>query len=123
MTLNLSENVNTLFEDLEQFLTSKTVIGEAIGIGEITLVPIINLTFGVGTGGGNGSDEKGIKGMGAGGGVGAKVAPAAILVIKGDSVEMLPIKSSNGLEKLMDRVPEIVSKIKIKKGGISKGEE
>ena len=123
MAFNLNDNVNTLFESLEKFLTSKTVIGEPIQIGEITLVPIINLAFGVGTGGGDGIDEKGSKGIGAGGGVGAKASPAAVLVIKGDSVEMLPIKSSNGLEKLIDMVPEIVSKIRPKKEEVSSEEE
>ncbi|SHJ10770.1 Uncharacterized spore protein YtfJ [Geosporobacter subterraneus DSM 17957] len=120
MAFNLNENVNTLFESLEKFLTSKTVVGEPIHIGEVTLVPIINLAFGVGTGGGDGIDDKGSKGLGAGGGVGAKASPTAIIVIKGDSVEMLPIKSSNGLEKLIDMVPEIVSKVKSKKDEVSK---
>lgn len=123
MAFNLNENVNTLFESLEKFLTSKTVVGEPIHIGEVTLVPIINLAFGVGTGGGDGIDDKGSKGLGAGGGVGAKASPTAIIVIKGDSVEMLPIKSSNGLEKLIDMVPEIVSKVKSKKDEISKEAE
>lgn len=123
MAFNLNENVNTLFESLEKFLTSKTVVGEPIRIGEVTLVPIINLAFGVGTGGGDGIDDKGSKGLGAGGGVGAKASPTAIIVIKGDSVEMLPIKSSNGLEKLIDMVPEIVSKVKSKKDEVSKEAE
>ena len=123
MAFNLNENVNTLFESLEKFLTSKTVVGEPIHIGEVTLVPIINLAFGVGTGGGDGIDDKGSKGLGAGGGVGAKASPTAIIVIKGDSVEMLPIKSSNGLEKLIDMVPEIVSKVKSKKDEVSKEAE
>lgn len=123
MAFNLNENVNTLFESLEKFLTSKTVVGEPIHIGEVTLVPIINLAFGVGTGGGDGIDDKGSKGLGAGGGVGAKASPTAIIVIKGDRVEMLPIKSSNGLEKLIDMVPEIVSKVKSKKDEVSKEAE
>lgn len=120
MTFHLSENINNLSESLEKRLTSKTLIGKAIEIGEITLVPIIDLTFVIGTDGGS---AKGTKGMGAGGGVGAKAAPAAILVMKGDSLEMLPIKSTNGLEKLIDRVPEIVSKIKDRKNENSKDKE
>ncbi len=42
---------------------------------------------------------------------GAKIAPAAILVIKGDQVELLPIKKTGGLAKLIDMIPEIVEKV------------
>lgn len=112
MSINVSENAKALFESLENFLTSKTVVGEPIQIGEITLIPMINIAFGLGTGGGDGTDLKGDKGSGLGGGVGAKASPTAMIVVKGDSVEILPIKSSNGLEKIIDMVPEILSKVK-----------
>lgn len=123
MSFNFNENVSVLFEKLEKFLTSKTVVGEPIQIGETTLVPIVSLSFGVGSGGGDGSDDKGSKGFGSGGGVGAKATPTAVIVIKGDKVELLPLKSQGGLEKLLDMVPEIVSKIEVKKDEKSESKE
>jgi uncharacterized spore protein YtfJ len=113
--LNVNENINSLFERLEKFLTSKTVIGEPIQIGDATLVPIINVSFGLGSGGGDGTDSKGNGGVGGGAGIGARVSPTAIIVIKGDKIEMMPIKKSSGLEKLVDMVPGIVEKIKCEK--------
>lgn len=112
MSFNFSENVSVLFERLENLLKSKTVVGEAIQIGETTLIPVITLSFGLGTGGGDGTDPKGSTGMGGGGGIGAKASPTAVIVIKGDRVEILPIKNQGGLEKLIDMVPEIVNKVK-----------
>lgn len=67
------------------------------------------------SGGGDGTDSKGNGGVGGGSGIGARVSPTAILIIKGDKIELLPIKKCSGLEKLVDMVPEIVDKIKFEK--------
>lgn len=111
--VNLNDNVSVLFEKLEKFLTSKTVVGEPIQVGEATLIPFITTSFGLGAGGGDGVDPKGAKGVGGGSGIGARISPTAILVIKGENIELLPIKKSAGLEKLIDMVPDIVSKINL----------
>ena len=112
---DFKENIGTIFDKLENFLKTKTVVGEPIKIGETTIVPFINLTFGLGTGGGIGSDERGNGVIGGGGGTGAKIAPSAVVVLQGDRVELLPIKKSGGLDKLLDLVPGIVEKINEKK--------
>ncbi|MCX7710396.1 MAG: spore germination protein GerW family protein [Clostridia bacterium] len=104
------DNLNAVFEKLEKFITTKTVVGEAIQVGDTTIIPFISVAFGAGTGGGDGQDERGSKGVGGGGGGGAKITPTAVLVIKGDRVEMLPVKKGGGLEKLLDMVPDIVNK-------------
>lgn len=112
---DFKENVEVIFDKLENFLKTKTVVGEPMTIGDTTIVPFINLSFGLGVGGGNGTDEKNNGGVGGGGGTGAKIAPTAVLVIKGDKVELLPIRKSGGLEKLVDMVPGIIEKIAEKK--------
>ncbi len=113
MSFNFNENVSVLFEKLESLLQSKTIVGETIQIGETTLIPMVNLSFGLGSGGGDGTDEKGSKGFGGGSGIGAKASPTAVIVIRGDKVEILPIKAQGGLEKLIDMVPEIVNKVQM----------
>ena len=111
----INESLETLFSHLEKFLKTETVIGEPIVVGETTLIPIITVAFGCGGGGGGGKDEKGNDGMGTGVGVGAKISPDAVIVIKQDSVTMLPVKNRSNIEKLVGMVPEIVKKIKLKK--------
>ncbi len=111
----VNESLETLFSHLEKFLKTETVIGEPIVVGETTLIPIITVAFGCGGGGGGGKDEKGNDGMGTGVGVGAKISPDAVIVIRQDSVTMLPVKNRSNLEKLVGMVPEIVKKIKLKK--------
>ncbi|MCC5911681.1 MAG: sporulation protein [Clostridiaceae bacterium] len=123
MSTNFTENAGTLFEKLENFFTSKTVVGETISIGNITLIPMVDISFGIGTGGGDGIDDKGNKGMGAGGGVGAKASPTAVIVIKDDEVQVLPINQKGGMEKLIDMVPDILSKVNLKKKDIEEKKE
>lgn len=112
---SIPENLEVLFNKLEKFLKTETVVGEPIVIGETTLVPIISVMFGCGTGSGGGTDEKGANGTGSGLGLGARVVPNAILVIKKDEVTMLPVKGKNNLENLVGMVPEIISKIDLSK--------
>lgn len=112
VNVNVNESISLLFERLESFIKSKTIFGESIQVGDATLIPVVDVSFGLGAGGGDGSDGKGNAGVGGGSGIGAKASPTAIIVIKGDKVEVLPIKKSSGLEKLMDMVPGIVDEVK-----------
>ncbi|MFT8313875.1 MAG: spore germination protein GerW family protein [Clostridium sp.] len=111
---SLKENLDTLFSNLENFLKTETVVGEPITVGETTLVPIISLSFGCGTGAGNNGD-KGAAINGTGLGAAAKVTPNAVIAITGDKVNLLPISGKNNLDSLLNLVPEIVSKFKSKK--------
>jgi len=107
-------NVEGMIDKLEEFLVSKTVIGDQIEVGNNIIIPFVSIGFGAGTGIGDGQDEKKNGGMGGGGGIGAKIQPVAVLVINADKVEMIPIKKHGGLEKLLEMVPDIVDKIKPK---------
>jgi|LGOV01.1.fsa_nt_gb uncharacterized spore protein YtfJ len=112
---NIRDNVNNIFEKLESFMQTKTVVGEPVQVGEVTLVPFIDISFGLGTGGGGGIEEKGAKGEGGGLGSGGKISVTSVLVIKGDHVEMMPIKKSSSIDKLIEMVPEIMEKVDLKK--------
>ncbi|MEN8908002.1 MAG: spore germination protein GerW family protein [Clostridiales bacterium] len=108
---NIKENIDGLFQKLQDFIKSQTVIGEPIVMGETTLVPLISASFGLGSGSGDGETSKGEKGMGAGAGIGAKITPLAVLVIKDSKTELITLKNSQALEKLIDKIPELVSKV------------
>lgn len=107
----IKENLESLFCNLEKYVKTEMVIGEPIVVGEVTLVPIISVSFGCGIGDGT----KGSKVSGLGGGVGVRMSPNAILVIKKDEVTLLQIMEKNNLDAIYNMVPDIVSKINIKK--------
>jgi len=118
-----SEVFNTLFEKLEKFIRTETVVGEPFQVGSITMVPVITVSFGVGGGEGAGKDNKGNDGSGGGGGVGCKIAPNAILVVKNEEISVIPLTNRGSLEKIVEMVPEILSKVEGYKAGASSSSE
>jgi uncharacterized spore protein YtfJ len=112
-----NENLKILFGKMEEFVSTKTVVGEAVHVGDVILVPLVDVTFGMGTGGGGGTEKQG----GGGGGVGAKMTPSAVIaVVKGD-VKLVSVKPQEGVSKFLDMVPGILEKLNI--GGKKKKSE
>lgn len=105
------KTMEKMFDKLDTFLKSETVIGTPLNIGAVTLVPIVTVSFGLAGGLGGGKDTKGNDGSGGGGGVGARISPNAILVIKNDEVSVMPLRNQGSLEKILEMVPELVSKL------------
>ncbi|MCX7774467.1 MAG: spore germination protein GerW family protein [Clostridia bacterium] len=108
---SIQQNVSGMMEKLEKFLVNKTVVGEQIQVGEVTIIPLLSIGFGMGAGLGDGRDEKNTGGAGGGGGMGATVKPVAMMVIKNGNVEVIPVKKASGLEKLVEMVPGLMEKV------------
>jgi uncharacterized spore protein YtfJ len=121
MDTRSKENFETLVERLERFLTTKTVVGEPIHIDDTILVPLVDVTFGMGAGSSAVSkstektkerEKQGDGGFDAGGcGIGAKIAPTAMLVIQNGTTQLINIKAQDSISKIIDMVPGIVSKV------------
>jgi len=113
--MELKENLNVIFEKLERFFQTETVVGKPIVVGEVTLLPIIDVTFGMGAGNGTGKDSKGHDGTGGGAGVGAKISPNSILVVRGQEVSIIGLKDRTSMEKVLEMVPDLINKFVSKK--------
>ncbi len=100
-----SDNVRTLFEGMEHFVTAKTVVGDAIHIDDTIIVPFMDISFGAGATAGV-SDKK----NSGGGGMGGKITPSAVLVIKDGVTKVINIRNQNVASKIMDLVPDVMSK-------------
>ena len=110
---NVKENLEVLFEKFKNMIKVETVVGEAVQIGDTTLVPFVDVTFGFGTGTNHNTANKNHECGGGGGG--AKMEPSAILVIKGVRIELFNIKGnpySSSFDRLIGLVPDLVSKLK-----------
>jgi len=103
---SFNESIDVLFGRMEEFVSTKTVVGEAVTVGGVTLLPLIEVSVGVGAGGGNNA-----KAQNMGGGLGAKIVPSAILVITGDNVRLVNIKNQDALSKLIDLAPDALNKL------------
>ena len=65
-TNNLKTTVESLMKGMDGLVSSKTVVGDAVHVDNITILPLIDVSFGIGAGS-NLSDKKD-KGMGGVGG-------------------------------------------------------
>lgn len=120
-TSSIIENFETLIERLEGIFKSETIVGEPIFVGTTTLIPIISIVCGGGTGSSINNDMKFDNMSGGEVGISASISPDAILVIKDDKVKVLSLTGIGKLEGIFERVPEILSKIKIKKYNKNEG--
>lgn len=100
-----NDTVNSLFQGMDGFVSTKTVVGDAIHIGDTIIVPLVNVTFGVAAGAFK--DEKKIN---SGGGLGGKLSPSAVLVIHNGVTRMISVDRNSGIEKILDMIPDFVDK-------------
>jgi len=119
-----NSTVQSLFKGLEGFLTTKTVVGDAVKFDDGTIIlPLVDVTFGAGAGAFSGnSSEKGKNGTknNAGGGMGGKIQPSAILVIKDGQTKLVNVKNQDGMTKILDMIPEFIDKYAPSKKGKAK---
>ena len=47
---NFKETVNSLFKGMDSFISAKTVVGEAIHVGDTIILPLMEVSFGEGAG-------------------------------------------------------------------------
>ena len=105
MAENFQQNVTTLFRGMEEFMTSKTVVGQPIYLEGTTILPLVDVSFGVMA---SSKDEPHKRN--GGGGMGGKMSPSAVLVIQNGNTRIINIKNQDGVTKLMDLVPDIMNR-------------
>ena len=102
---SFNNTVESLFKGMDSFITTKTVVGDAIHIGDKIILPLVDVSFGVAAGAF--SQEK--KNNGAGG-MGGKINPSAVLVIQNGVTKLVNIKNQDGMTKILDMVPDFINK-------------
>lgn len=102
---NFKETVNSLFKGMDSFVSAKTVVGDAIHVGDTIILPLVDVTFGVGAGAFAGEKKNN-----GGGGLGGKMTPCAVLVIQNGTTKLVNIKQQDGLTKVLDMVPDFVDR-------------
>ena len=97
--------VESLFKGMDSFITTKTVVGDAVHIGDTIILPLVDVSFGVGAGIFTGKDKNN-----GGGGMGGKIMPSAVLVIANGTRKLVNVKNQDGITKILDMVPDFVNK-------------
>ena len=107
---NFNSTVAALFQGMDGIVSSKTVVGDEIHIGETIILPLIDVSFGIGAGAYSG--EKQEKGAG---GLGGKMSPSAVLVIQNGKTKLVNIKNQDTMTKILDLIPDVIDRFESKK--------
>lgn len=107
MANDFNQTVGSLFKGMDALLTTKTVVGEPTKIGDTIILPLVDVNFGVAAG----AFAKNGNSNSAGGGMGGKMSPSAVLVIQNGHAKMVSVKNEDTISKILDMVPEVIDKV------------
>lgn len=102
---NFAGVIESLMKGMNAVIGTKTVVGDATQVGDTIILPLVDVSFGVGAGASAGDKKNG-----GGGGFSAKMTPSAVLVIKNGSTKLVNIKNQDTVTKVLDMIPDIVEK-------------
>ena len=102
---SFEKTVESLFKGMDSFITTKTVVGDAIHIGDTIILPLVDVSFGVGAGAFSGEKKNN-----GGGGMGGKITPSSILVIQNGTTKLINVKNQDAMTKVLDMIPDIINK-------------
>lgn len=100
-----TSTVEALFKGMDTFVTTKTVVGDAVKVEDTIILPLVDVTCGMAAG----SFAESAKQKGAGG-MNAKMSPSAILIIQNGVTKLINIKQQDAVTKILDMVPDFVNK-------------
>lgn len=132
MSHPISDMMGTTMEKIRSLVDVNTVVGEPITTPDgVTIIPVSRVNFGFGSGGSDyitkTAAASGQTPFGGGGGAGVTIQPVCFLVVKGESVRMLPVAepASSSLDRIIELMPELIDKISdyLKKKKEEKAEE
>ncbi len=103
----LGTTIESLFGGMDKFMSSKTVVGEAVHVKDKIIIPFVDVSFGVGAGAWDKSGKDS-----AAGALGGKMTPSSVLVISESGMKMLPVNPNQDmLTRIIDFVPEVIDKL------------
>ena len=95
------------------------MVGEPMRVGDTIIIPLVDVSFGMGAGAFENAQAKNSDGGGAGG----KMSPCAVLVIQNGTTKVVSVRHQDGLAKALDMVPDFVNKFMAGAGSEGGSEE
>lgn len=100
-----NSTVESLLKGMDSFLSAKTVIGEPVTVNDTIILPLVDVSFGVGAGSFAGNSKNN-----AGGGMSGKMSPSAVIVIQNGNAKLVNIKNQDAVTKVLDMVPDVLDR-------------
>ena len=112
----LSDMMMSSMGKIRDMIDVNTVIGEPIAAGDVTIIPVTKVSIGYGAGGSDFATKNypanRDNAFGGGAGAGVNITPVAFLVVRGESVRMLPVAepASTSMDRLIEQLPDLLDK-------------
>ena len=113
----IDELMSTTMQKLRDMVDVDTIVGKPIQAGNVTIIPISRLTVGFASGGSDfvskNQKPEADNSFGGGSGAGMNLAPVAFLIVKGDTVKLMPVAppAATTVDRVVEMVPEVVDKV------------
>ena len=113
----IDELMSTTMQKLRDMVDVDTIVGKPIQAGNVTIIPISRLTVGFASGGSDfvskNQKPEADNSFGGGSGAGMNLSPVAFLIVKGDTVKLMPVAppAATTVDRVVEMVPEVVDKV------------
>lgn len=113
----IGDLMSTTMQKIREMVDVNTIVGKPIEAGDVTIIPVSKVSFGFASGGSDFTTKNqkpdADNSFGGGSGAGVNIAPVAFLIIKGDSVKLLPVAppAGNAVDRVVELVPEMFDKV------------
>ncbi|HVB10976.1 MAG TPA: spore germination protein GerW family protein [Bacillota bacterium] len=106
---------DVILDELGKVTQAKAVFGDPIQVDGLTLIPVVDISVGLGAGLGQAPGKNGearIGGGGQGGGGGARISAKAVIAIKEGTATVLSLGRGVALEHLLEALPDLVQRVR-----------
>ena len=113
----IGDLMSTTMQKLREMVDVNTIVGEPIHAEGVTLIPISKVSMGFASVGSDFTTKnqkpEADNSFGGGSGAGINIIPVAFLIVKGDSVKLLPVAQPAGstVDRVVEMVPEVIDKV------------
>lgn len=102
MDSKIKDTIIQVFNGISTVLNIKNVIGDPIYIGDTTIIPLVEISSGMGVGEFKDKDA---------GGMSTKATPVAVIVVRDGMTKVLSIKNQDPITKALELFPDLINKI------------
>lgn len=113
--------MKSTMENIRNMVDVNTIVGDPVETNDGSyIIPVSKVSFGFASGGSDiPTTSSSINKIstenypfGGGSGAGVTIKPVGFLIVRNDSVRMLPVESNNTYDKIIDTVPQVLDMIK-----------
>ncbi len=110
---NIKGIMDVTMDKLRAMVDADTIIGSPITVGEVTLLPVSKVSFGLATGGSDFPSKNQTELFGGGGGAGVTINPVAFIAVSGQNVRMMPVYNElSAVDKAINMAPDVIERVK-----------